>query len=592
MSLQPTAATGSPAGTASTDGETRLHQALDALDEAFWLLDAERGADGRIDDFIVVEINRSAAEMGGLDRAAVIGRRLGDVVPLARRLGHIERYARVVSTGRPEVFEFSAPLPTGTMVWRRLHAVRSGDGVVVTVIDITEQVVRDRERAAVEDDLRLLAENATDMIARVAPDGTVRYVSPACREIVGFSPEEMVGRHEGAFVHPNDLPALAADRRLLEDGPEVRAMTYRARRRGGGWIWLEATSRGVRDADGRLTEIQVATRDVTERTLAQAEHAALHRVSEAVAEGLDQADLYLLVAAEMANLLDADGGRVVRYIGDDTAEVLGAWRRASLPQTRSGERLTLSPTWAIAQVRASGATAISELTEDDAAVAGAGLRMGIAAPVRLDGRVWGAVAAAFRDPGDAPPATPMRVERFAKLVGLAVANADARARLTVQATTDALTGLANHGTFHAALADEFARTARYDRPLALAVIDLDLFKNVNDTFGHRAGDAALAFVGRLLRAHARQADVIGRIGGEELAWLMPETGTAGALEAAERLRRAIAAAPMGGPLGMTASIGLAQRTRREQDPDHLFRRADAALYQAKDTGRDRVVAAS
>lgn len=483
MSRQPTAVAGPPVRPAAIpDDGSRLHRALDALDEAFWLLDAQRDADGRIADFTVVELNLSAAEMGGLDRAEVIGRPLGEVVPLARSLGHIERYARVVATGRQEVFEFSAPLPGGAMVWRRLHAVKSGDGVVVTVVDITDQILRERERAAVQDDLRLLAENATDMIARIAPDGLVRYVSPACREIVGYAPEEMVGRREGDFVHSGDRAALAADRLLLETGPGVCTMTYCARRREGGWVWLEATSRGVLGADGRLTEIQVATRD------------------------------------------------------------------------------------------------------------SAGLRMGIAAPVRLDGRVWGAVAAAFRDPGDAPPGTPMRVERFARLVGLAVANADARSRLTAQATTDGLTGLANHGAFHAALADEFARTARYDRPLTLAVIDIDLFKSVNDTFGHRAGDAALARAGALLRTHTRQADVVGRIGGEELGWLMPETDLPGAVEAAERLRRAIAAAPMGGPLGMTVSIGVARRTRLEQDPDGLFRLADAALYRAKDSGRDRVVA--
>jgi diguanylate cyclase (GGDEF)-like protein/PAS domain S-box-containing protein len=591
MPRQPSAVAGRPADAAVPRGELRLHQALDALREALWLLDAERDADGRITDFRIADLNNTAAELAGLDIEAVRGGRFGDLVPLARRLGHIDRYAAIVASGHRESFEFSAPGADGTKVWRRLNAARSGDGVVVIVSDITAEKARERERAAAEDDLRLLAENASDMIARITPQGRVTFISPACEEIMGYAPEEIVGRLDQEFVHPGDLPALAVSRRHLEAGPEPGPSTYRVRRKQGGWVWLEASSRGVRDADGALTEIQVATRDVTERMLSQAEHAALHRVSEAVAENIDPADLHLLVAAEMANLLDADGGRVVRYIDDGTVEVLGAWRRASLPPTRSGELLLLSPTWAIAQVRATGTTSIAELTSADAADAGAGLRMGIAAPVRLGGRVWGAVAAAFRDPGDAPVGTPMRVERFAKLVELAVANADARARLTVQATTDALTGLANHGTFHAALAEEFARTSRYGRPLSLAVIDLDLFKTLNDTFGHRAGDAALATVGSLLRDHARQADVVGRIGGEELGWLMPETDAAGALEAADRLRRAIAAAPICGPLGITASIGVARRTQLDQDPDHLFRRADSALYQAKENGRDRVVIA-
>jgi diguanylate cyclase (GGDEF)-like protein len=122
------------------------------------------------------------------------------------------------------------------------------------------------------------------------------------------------------------------------------------------------------------------------------------------------------------------------------------------------------------------------------------------------------------------------------------------------------------------------------------VIDLDHFKALNDTFGHLAGDAALEAVGAILREHAREADVVGRIGGEELGWLMPETDIEGAAEAADRLRRAIASAPVCGPMGLTTSVGLARRAARDQDAEQLFRRADAALYRAKQGGRDRVVA--
>ncbi len=581
---------GSPAESARPDGPSRLHRALDALMEAFWLLDAVRDDTGRITDFVIVELNLSAACMAGLDPASARGRLLGEAIPLSRRLGHIDRYAAVVASGRPEIHQFSAEKPDGRTVWRRIHAVRSGDGVVVTITDVTDRVVHERERAAVDDDLRLLAENATDMIARMTPDGRLTYVSPGCREVVGFEPEEMVGRSTRDLAHVDDLPVLEASLRLLELSPEARCFTYRARRKRGGWVRLETTARGIRDGAGALREIQLATRDVTERTLAEAEHAALHRVSEAVAEGVHHSDLYMLVAAEMAHLLDADGGRVVRYLDEGVAEVVGAWRRASLPQSRPGERLVLSPGWAITRARATGATAVAELSLDAAARAGADLRLGIAAPVRFEGRVWGAVAAAFRDPDDVPEGAVMRVERFAKLVGLAVANAEARGRLTVQATTDALTGLVNHGTFHTALADAFARAARYGGALSLAVIDLDHFKALNDTFGHLAGDAALEAVGAILREHAREADVVGRIGGEELGWLMPETDIEGAAEAADRLRRAIASAPVCGPMGLTTSVGLARRAARDQDAEQLFRRADAALYRAKQGGRDRVVA--
>lgn len=318
-------------GTARPAGPSRLHRALDALVEAFWLLDAVRDGTGRIVDFVIVELNLSAACMAGLDPAGTRGRLLSEAVPISRRLGHIERYAAVVHSGRPEIHEFCAERPDGRTVWRRLHAVRSGDGVVVTVTDVTERVLHERERAAADDDLRLLAENATDMIARMTPEGLLTYVSPGCRKVIGFEPGEIVGRWIRDLAHVDDLPALEGSLRMLEVSPEARCFTYRSRRKGGGWVRLETTARGIRDPHGALREIQLATRDVTERTLAEAEHAALHKVSEAVAEGVHHSDLYVLVAAEMARLLDADGGRVVRYLEDGVAEVLGAWRRPSLP---------------------------------------------------------------------------------------------------------------------------------------------------------------------------------------------------------------------------------------------------------------------
>jgi diguanylate cyclase (GGDEF)-like protein len=198
------------------------------------------------------------------------------------------------------------------------------------------------------------------------------------------------------------------------------------------------------------------------------------------------------------------------------------------------------------------------------------------------------VAADFATPRDVPSGARGAVERFAKLVGLAVANAEARERLTAQATTDGLTGLANHATFHTALIDAVALAERYGRPLSVAIVDLDRFKTVNDTLGHQAGDAALRTVASILRGHARRSDVVARIGGEELAWLMPETPVAEAVTAVERLRAAIAAAPVAAPLGLTASVGLTGLREDDPGPEALLARADGALYRAKNLGRNRV----
>ena len=561
---------------------------MDALLDAFWLLEAVRSADGLIVDFRVADLNLRAAEMAGVDPEAARGALLASLVPGVHRLGHAEAYARVVESGVPETMEFRLDPPDGPHVWREAQAVRVADGVALTLRDITQRVVLEEARLASDRDFRLLAENSTDMISRITPEGVATYVSPACREILGFEPHELVGRPAIFKVHPDDQPAMAALGERLAHTDVLRSPVYRARRKGGGWAWLESDCRAVRDARARLVEVQVSTRDVSERAMADAEHMALNRVSEAVAAGSSALDLFEMVATEMARLLGAEGGRVLRYLGEGEAELLGAWRRDGLPPVRPGERIALQGTWAIAQVRRTGATTVSELSHDDAVRAGANLRVGLAAPVRLGTDLWGAVAAAFVEPADVPPGAVERVERFAKLVGLAVANADARDRLTAQATTDGLTGLANHATFHTALIEAFARAERHARPLSLAVIDLDHFKTVNDTLGHRAGDAALQVVAKILRDHARLGDLVARIGGEELAWLLPETSAASAAQAAERLRAAIASAPLAPPLGLTASMGVAARTMDDAAAEAMFRRADSALYRAKDLGRNRV----
>lgn len=398
---------------------------------------------------------------------------------------------------------------------------------------------------------RLLAESASDMIVRADPDGSMTYVSPASRQITGYAPEELVGRSAWELAHPDDQPIVEASRERLGWGLDGETLTYRGRRRDAGWVMLESTLRAVRD-DGRVVELQIATRDVTDRALADAEHAALHRVTEAVAAESEGEALYPLVAHEMARLLDAAAGRVVRYRDGGREEEVGVWNRAG----------------------------------DDAAASPPHV---VSAPIRVHGRLWGAVAAAFGHLGDAPSGAAERVERFAQLVRLAVANAETRARLVAQATIDTLTGLVNHATFHVSLSEAFEAAASDGGALTLAVIDLDRFKALNDTLGHRAGDIALAAIGDLLRRHARGADVVGRTGGEELAWLMPNTPLEGGRIAAERLRAAIAAAPVGGPDGVTASIGVTQMLPSDTDHDDVFHRADAALYGAKELGRDRVV---
>jgi diguanylate cyclase (GGDEF)-like protein len=159
------------------------------------------------------------------------------------------------------------------------------------------------------------------------------------------------------------------------------------------------------------------------------------------------------------------------------------------------------------------------------------------------------------------------------------------------AITDNLTHLANRRRFDDELAIECGRERRHGRGLCLLMIDIDFFKKVNDEHGHPAGDAVLLQLGQLIRARVRAHDLAARVGGEELAVLMPETDLTGAQALAEALRRAVQEQVVeyaNASIRVTISIGCAQYTIDDVDPASFVRRCDEQLYAAKAAGRNRV----
>lgn len=166
----------------------------------------------------------------------------------------------------------------------------------------------------------------------------------------------------------------------------------------------------------------------------------------------------------------------------------------------------------------------------------------------------------------------------------------ARDELAHAASTDALTGLASRRRWLEAAAAEFSRRRRYNRPFALLVVDLDYFKRVNDTFGHHVGDDVLRRFSEVLRLNCRGSDLVGRLGGEEFAVLLPETDAHAAREVARRIVegcRGITVPGDGEPMTCSCSVGVTEATDGDNTIDEILRRADQAMYDAKREGRDR-----
>lgn len=187
-----------------------------------------------------------------------------------------------------------------------------------------------------------------------------------------------------------------------------------------------------------------------------------------------------------------------------------------------------------------------------------------------------------------------RIRAAKRIVDLQKELMESNRRLEQLSITDGLTNLYNHRYFQDELSRAFEESARYERPLSLAMADIDFFKKVNDSYGHAVGDEVLKAVARMFKESSRTTDLVARYGGEEFAVMMPETDIASALTFAEKLRALVESSPVetqAGQLRVTVSIGVATVPHPNiHAAKELIVIADGALYRAKDAGRNRVKA--
>ncbi|MFL5575337.1 MAG: diguanylate cyclase [Gemmatimonadaceae bacterium] len=216
-------------------------------------------------------------------------------------------------------------------------------------------------------------------------------------------------------------------------------------------------------------------------------------------------------------------------------------------------------------------------------------------PVFGESTLHGALVVEGDAPRDVRSEDRRSLRHLADLAGRAF---DTLAKLqdaTRRATTDGLTGLTNRQHFDELFAQELAKVDRFGGTVALVVADVDHFKRVNDSHGHDAGDAVLRAVATTLRERVRDVDLCARFGGEEIVLLLPHTGLAGAVETAERLRRAVEARPImagGKEIPVTLSFGVASYPESATRREEFFAVADRALYRAKADGRNCVRSAA
>ena len=457
----------------------------------------------------------------------------------------------------------------GMILATRLAAARTR--IVAALFD--EHAARGAVIASVQDGLAVIGE-----------DGRIVDMNDRLSSVTGYSEDELRSAVDGVpYLAGTDVGAdVVGERDLLIQRPDGTAVP------------VILSSAPLSTPSGGAGRVHVL-KDVTERKRAETElrtlameQAALRRAATAVASGANPEDVCSIVAREVALLLGASGAIVSRFDRTaDRAVRVGSWVDPSVSD-RLPQRLPLERN-VVSIVYRSGIPARTEDTTDPPqdVFAKNGFAVSIAAPVRVGSAVWGAVTAVAQRPEALPVGSDLRLARFAELVGITVANADARTRLARLAATDALTGLANHRTFHERIRNEIEIARVQQTPLALVILDLDHFKAVNDSFGHQAGDAVLTAFGRCLSMGARYEELVARIGGEEFAWILPGSDGVNALRAAERVSASFAATDHPGIGHVTVSAGVCDLSNTE-DPEELMRLADGALYWSKSHGRNRV----
>jgi len=431
----------------------------------------------------------------------------------------------------------------------------------------------------------------------------------AALSLFGYQEKDILGRlSRDLYVNTETWERLWSNPRFAAEAPEQSdrslrvnssdAYVARYRRRDGSEFKGETNGGPIRDTQGRLIAVVGFVKDITTRLSAEETLNALHSITSSRALDFDQrVDAILELGAKHFGLPVG----ILSHIENFIYRV----KRAHTPDNSidPGTEFPYYETFCSEVMDSMRPLALHHIAASEMnghpCYSAFGIEAYLAAPILVDGQPYGTLN--FSGPTPTRPFIRQDFELlklFAEWVGHELARhrdlrelEDARRQLELMARTDPLTGLFNRRHMEDQLLREVAHARRYGQPLSVALLDMDHFKKINDTYGHAVGDDALRLLAREAQRISRLSDIFARWGGEEFLVCLPATGSEGAQILISRIMDGVKARGLtvgDQQVSLTVSVGITS-LREGDDPMALVNRADAAMYQAKQNGRDRIV---
>jgi diguanylate cyclase (GGDEF)-like protein/PAS domain S-box-containing protein len=543
-------------------------------------------------DLRVAHFNAAAELIWGLDRTEVLGRHVDCL-----GLGDLQQHpVATPGAGAANDERRNSEIKLARQDGRRIRAALSvshvGDGdqsrIIAFIRDITPEVER-RERVAL---LTLVADRTNRAVVVTDPDLRIIYANAAFAGMFGYAIAELAGRRVNELLVGRDT-----DRKTLsrlhhwigeENGGEEEVLAYD---KNGDEIWLSANVKAFRNARGQIKHIFALLTDITETKQlwslqqlimnALADEIPLTDIADRLCRRVEQ-----IAPDVVSSLLHVDAGGLLHPLGGP-----------SLPEDYSCalDGIAIGPDIGSCGSAAYYGKAVlaADIDTDPrwqpfkTRPLEVGLRACWSTPVKAkDGRVIGTFAFYYRE-CRAPSRWHQRiVDACVHLGALAIERKEARAQIARLAYYDVLTGLPNRARLRD-LISEATVACPTGGHVALAFLDVDNFKDVNDTLGHAAGDELLVEFAQRLRAQIQPGDMLGRLGGDEFVIVLPNRDAAEASMAASRITEALVMPLRIGAkqVSMSASVGISLYPDNATDIDTLIQQADAAMYKAKEAGR-------